>query len=279
MISHHASRGIRALGVEGAGSAAFILLVVLAALVGPALWLASPETSDLDRRFQGVSLAAPLGTDAFGRDLLARILHGGRLTLVGAAVVVLGETVLGMLVGLLAGAGHRQLDAALGRLIDALLALPSLVMALAIVGVLGKSFPNLIVALILTGWPWYARLYRGFAIQQRTQDYVLAAHACGCDPLRVIWRHIGPNIVGPALVLSTVNLGGAMLGLASMSFLGLGVQPPAPEWGAMVNDARQHFQTHPWPIIVPGAAISLTVIAVNILGDTMRDLTDPHSHR
>jgi len=279
MMGRQARRVLRAMGVEGSSAAAFVLLVVLATLVGPAVWVTSPEATDLNRRFEGIGLAAPLGTDAFGRGLLARVLHGGRLTLAGAVIVVLGETALVMLVGLLAGAGHRQLDAALGRLIDALLALPSLVMALAIVGILGKSFPNLIVALILTGWTWYARLYRSFAIQQRTHDYVLAAHACGCRPVRVIWRHIGPNIVGPALVLSTVNLGGAMLGLASMSFLGLGVQPPAPEWGAMVNDARQHFQTHPWPIIVPGAAISLTMIAVTLLSDTLRDLADTHFHR
>ena len=108
---------------------------------------------------------------------------------------------------------------------------------------------------------------------------MLAAHAVGCSPSRILYRHIGPNIVGPAVVLSTVNLGGAILGLASMSFLGLGVQPPTAEWGAMVNEARLNFQTHPWPIIVPGLAISLTVLAVNILGDAMRDLADPHSRR
>jgi len=269
----------RALGVEGLVAASFLALLLLAAGAGPVLWSADPDTTQLLRRFEGPSFTAPLGTDSFGRDLLARILHGARISLAGAGLIVLGETVLGMAIGLLAGAGHRHLDAVLGRLIDALLALPSLVMALAIVGVLGKSMSNLILALIITGWPWYARLYRSFAIQQRAQHYVLAAHACGCSPARIIWRHIGPNIIGPALVLSTVNLGGAILGLASLSFLGLGVQPPAAEWGAMVNDARQHFQTNPWPIVVPGAAIGVTVVAVNILGDALRDLADPHRHR
>lgn len=272
-------RVLRVLGTEGLVAGAFLALLLIGATLGPLLWTVDPDTTQLARRFEGPSLAAPLGTDAFGRDLLARILHGARISLAGAAAVVLGETLLGMSIGLLAGAGHARLDAALGRLIDAVLALPSLVMALAIVGVLGKSMPNLIVALIVTGWPWYARLYRSFAIQQRAQDYVLAAHACGCSPSRIIWRHIGPNIIGPALVLSTVNLGGAILGLASMSFLGLGVQPPASEWGAMVNDARLNFQTDPWPIVVPGAAIGLTVIAVNILGDALRDLADPHAQR
>jgi peptide/nickel transport system permease protein len=269
----------RALGIEGSIALLFLAGLLLAVAVGPTLWTADPNTTDLPRRFQGVSIEAPLGTDSFGRDLLARVIHGARISLAGAVVVVLGETALGMAIGLLAGAGNRQVDAVLGRLIDSLLALPSLVMALAIVGVLGKSMPNLLLALIITGWPWYARLYRSFALQQRAEDYVLAAHAVGCSPSRILCRHIGPNIVGPALVLSTVNLGGAILGLASMSFLGLGVQPPTAEWGAMVNDARLSFQTHPWPILVPGMAISLTVIAVNIIGDTLRDLADPRSHR
>lgn len=269
----------RTLGTEGLIAAAFLAVLVASTTVGPILWSASPTSTDLLQRFRMPALDAPLGTDAFGRDLLARILHGGRISLSGALIVVAGETALGMGIGLLAGAGHRRLDAVLSRVIDAMLALPALVMALAIVGILGRSLPNVIIALIATGWPWYARLYRSLAMQQRAQDYVLAARACGCSPSRIVWRHIGPNIIGPAMVLSTINLGSAILGLASMSFLGLGVQDPRAEWGSMVDDARQHFQVHPWPIVVPGAAIGLTVVAVNLLGDALRDATDPRRRR
>lgn len=269
----------RMMAAETASSALFLGIVVSAATMGPLLWNQDPTATDLLRRFELPSLDAPLGTDAFGRDLLARIMYGARISLAGALLVVAGETAIGMAAGLLAGAGPSRLDGLLSRVIDAMLALPALVMALAIVGILGRSLANVIIALILTGWPWYARLYRSLAMQQRAQDYVLAARACGCSPWRVIWRHIGPNIVGPAMVLSTVNLGSAVLGLASMSFLGLGVEPPAAEWGAMVSDARQHFQIHPWPIVVPGAAIGLTVLAVNLIGDALRDATDPRRRR
>lgn len=265
--------------VEVVTAGTIVGMLVLAAVLGPFLWGGDPDQTRLAQRFQSPSFSFPLGTDGFGRDMLARMLHGARLSLAGAAVVVIGESALGLTIGLVAGAGSRRIEALLGRLIDALLALPSLVMALAIVGVLGRSMWHVILALIVTGWPWYARMYRGFVVQQRAEEYVHAARALGCSPLRVLWRHIGPNIAGPALVLSTVNLGGAILGLASLSFLGLGVQPPTAEWGAMVNDARLDFQTHPWVMIVPGAAISVTVITVNILGDALRDLWDPRSYR
>lgn len=269
----------RMLGWEGTVAAALLGTTAIAAVAGPLIWTVSPTTTDLLHRFEAPSFHAPLGTDAFGRDLLARVLHGARISLAGALIVVGGETALGMTVGLIAGAGHPRLDTVLSRVIDALLALPALVMALAIVGILGRSMTNVIIALIATGWPWYARMYRSLAIQHRSQDYVLAARACGCTQGRIVWRHIGPNIVGPAMVLSTINLGSAILGLASMSFLGLGVQPPTAEWGAMVNDARQHFQSHPWTIAVPGAAIGLTVLAVNLVGDALRDLADPRRRR
>lgn len=269
------ARAVRALGVPGVVASAFLAFVVSAALLGPWLWGVDPNATNLLDRFQSPRAGAPLGTDGFGRDLLARILHGARISLAGAVAVVAGETVLGILVGVSAGIGGRRVDAVLGRMIDGLLSLPALVMALALVGVLGRSMSNLLLALILTGWPWYARLYRAFTLQQRARDYVLAAHAIGCSELRIATHHIGPNIIGAALVLSTVNLGSAILALASLSFLGLGVQPPTAEWGAMVNDARAQFQTYPWPIVVPGLAISSVVIAVNILGDAFRDVSDP----
>jgi ABC-type dipeptide/oligopeptide/nickel transport system permease subunit len=262
-------------GASGVTALLVLLGIVLAVSAGPLLWTADPDQTDLMNKYAPFSRAAPLGTDEFGRDILSRILHGGRLSLAGALLVLLGSSGVGLLVGALAGSFGGWLDALLGRLIDGLLALPGLVVALGIVGVLGKSFENLLLALVLTGWPWYARIYRGFVLREQRQTYVLAATALGVTRTRIVWRHIGPNVVGPALVLATVNLGNAVLSLASLSFLGLGVQPPRAEGGAMVNGARTLFQTHPWLIVAPGLAISATVLAVNILGDALRDVADP----
>lgn len=268
----------RALGTEGSKASCALLVLVLAVILGPMIWHADPEKTDLVGRFAGASGTHPLGTDEFGRDLLGRLLYGGRLSLLGAMVVLIVGAGIGLVVGAIAGGRGGLVNALLSRLVDGLLALPTLIVALGIVGALGKSFANLLLALVLTGWPWYARIYRGFVLRERGREYVLAAVAMGADRPRIFVRHIGPNIVGPVLVLATANLGSVILGLASLSFLVLGVQPPQPEWGAMVNGALNHFQTHPWLIIAPGLAISATVILANILGDALRDLLDPH-HR
>lgn len=266
---------IRRLGPSGMLALVALAAIVLAVMIGPLLWRIDPDATNLTNKHAGLSRAAPLGTDEFGRDILSRLLHGGRLSLAGAIVILAGSSGLGLALGALAGALGGRADALLSRLIDALLALPGLVVALGIVGVLGKSFANLLLALVITGWPWYARIYRGFVLREGRQPYILAASSLGATRWRIIWGHIGPNIVGPALVLATVNLGNAVLALASLSFLGLGVQPPRAEWGAMVNGARTLFQTHPWLIVAPGLAISATVFTVNILGDALRDAADP----
>jgi peptide/nickel transport system permease protein len=278
-----AARRQRLLGTLGlSGTVALIVLVLVTtvALLGPLVWTADPNRTQLTRKFAPPSTEAPLGRDELGRDLLARLLHGGRLSLPAALLVVLGTSGIGLLVGSTAGAVGGRTDAALSRLVDGLLALPSLVVALAIVGVLGKSFANLLLALILAGWPWYARAYRGLVVREREQTYVLAARAVGADTGRIVRRHILPNVLGPTLVLATLNLGNAILGLTALSFLGLGVQPPQAEWGAMINSARGFFDTYPRVMMAPGLAISSTVLAVNVLGDAIRDATDPRrNHR
>ena len=255
-------------------SAALVAAIVLAALLGPVLWTADPLLTDLPVRFAGLGAAHPLGTDQFGRDLLARVLQGARLSLAGSAVVLAGCCGIGLLVGGLAGLVGGRLDRAVGRLVDALLALPSLVVALAVVGAVGRSFAHLVAALVVTGWPWYARVFRSLVIAERHEGYVLAAVSTGCRLRRIALVHVLPNILGTSVVVAAANLGGALLGLTSLSFLGLGVQPPEPEWGAMITDSRAYFQTHPWTMIVPGVAIGLTVLSVNLLGDALRDLAD-----
>lgn len=253
------------------GALGMLLILLSGVIIGPLLWQVDPTVPDLSNTFAGISWNAPLGTDEYGRDLLSRILHGGRRSFFGALVVVLGSSGIGLVVGACAGVCGGRIDSVLSRCIDGFLALPSLVIALAIVGVLGKSFGNLLIALVLTNWPWYARVYRGLILSECTQPYVEAAYALGVSQLRIAWRHIGPNILGSIVVLASTNIGSAIVSLTALSFLGLGMQPPHPEWGVMVNSARVYFQTEPWVIVVPGLAIAVTVLTVNILGDALRD--------
>jgi peptide/nickel transport system permease protein len=171
--------------------------------------------------------------------------------------------------------GHRLLDLTLGRLIDALLAVPGLVTALALTSILGPSFRNLLLALTVTGWPWYARVYRGVLLRELSSGYVESAIVAGMSRRRLLARHVLPNMIGPIIVMASANLGAIMLNLAALSFLGLGVQPPIPEWGAMINESRIYLQQHPWQVLAPGLCITLAVLTVNLTGDALRDAFDP----
>jgi peptide/nickel transport system permease protein len=263
------------------GRAALIGLAILAllAIAGQVLWNSDPYAQHPAARLLDPSLAHPFGTDNFGRDLLARLVLGARWSLTGAAMVCVGTSVLGFTIGALAATGNRAIDGVLGRTIEAMLAMPGLAMALALSAVLGPSFQNLIVALILTSWPGYARLSRALILKERGQQYVDGAVAIGANPVRIVSRHILPNVIGPAAVLATGDFGKVILGLASLSFLGLGMQPPTPEWGEMINEARGYFQSHPWQMLAPGLCILVTVLAVNLLGDAVRDSLDPRTRR
>ncbi len=256
-------------------AAALLTAIVAAALAGRAFWHGNAYSVRFDERLLGSSAAHPLGTDQFGRDILARLIAGGRDTLGGAAVVLALTTTLGMAIGASAALLGGAIDALIGRLLDTLLALPSLVVALALVAAVGPSFRGVLLALALAGTPWYARVYRSLVLKERSAAYVAAAFAIGATRRRVFWREIAPNIVGPALVVATVNLGQVILNLAALSFLGLGAQPPAAEWGTMINEARPFFQTHIGLVLAPGLAIAITVVSINLLGDALRDALDP----
>lgn len=256
-----------------------LLAAAFAALIGPGLWGQGALDQHVELRLGNPSPAHPLGTDSFGRDTFARLLLGARWSLVGAAIVCIGTSALGFILGTLAAFGNRAIDATIGRLIEALLALPGLVAALALTAVLGPSFPDLLLALIVTSWPSSARIFRALILRERGASYVEGAVALGASRWRIVFRHILPNIFGPALVLATANFGGVILGLASLSFLGLGMQPPTPEWGRMINDARPYFQRYPWQMVAPGLCIALTVLAVNLSGDALRDRVAGQRHR
>ncbi|MBN8909638.1 MAG: ABC transporter permease [Rhodospirillales bacterium] len=276
-----AARRVRGRALPTAGRIALVILgvLVLATVVGPLLWGPDPIAQNINERLQPPSPAHPFGTDRYGRDIFARLLTGGRWSLAGAAIVCLGTSLTGFLVGALAATGGRTVDLVLGRAIEALMALPGIVMALALTTILPASFATLLFALIITGWPPYARIYRALLLREREAGYVEAAICAGCGRRHVLIRHLLPNIVGPALVLATGNFGGVILSLASLSFLGFGIQAPTPEWGVLINEARAYFQTQPWQMVAPGLGIALTVLAVNLLGDALRDRWDPRTQR
>lgn len=257
--------------------ATFVSLAVLA----PVLPLAGPTQSNLRARLQPPTLSLtqtgvhPLGTDNIGRDMLSRILHGAQLTLaVGAAAVLLGG-VVGVFLGLAAGYSGGLLDRILMRLVDIQLAFPLMLLALIIAAALGPSVRNLILVLALTSWTRYARIVRAQALAVREREFVQSARAIAASPWRIMLRHVLPNVMTPALVVATLELARVIILEASLSFLGLGVQPPWPSWGRMLAEGRTYMASAWWIAAFPGIAIMLTVLSVNLFGDWLRDYFDP----
>lgn len=256
-------------------SLAFLIAVALASLSAPLLTPYDPlEMSPRDQLLPP-SWEHPAGTDLFGRDVYTRLLYGGRLTLGIGIVAVVIAALPGIVLGLTAGYYGRWVDSLIGWLVDVILSFPSILLALVIIAALGPGVANVVVAVGMAGIPHYARLVRGQTLSARRQPYVRAAVTVGCSDLRILWRHLFPNIFGAIIVLATLDVGWAILNASALSFLGLGVQPPTPEWGLMLNEGRGYLRDAPWLTVVPGLAIALTVLAVNILGDAMHDALDP----
>lgn len=249
-------------------------MILLAVLLGPLLWPRDPLAQDILVRLASPSLERPLGTDQFGRDLLARLLHGGRWSLLGALVVCLGTTTIGFALGVLAATGPRWLDQLVSTLTTTFQAVPGVLLALALTALLGPSFTNLLAALILTNWTWYARMYRAQVAQALAAPHIEGARAIGVGRWRLLRHHILPHILGPALVVATINVGAVILNLSALSFIGLGLAPPTPEWGNMISESRTYFQRAPLLMLAPGLAIALTVLCVNLLGNALRDRAD-----
>lgn len=248
----------------------------LLALLAPVFAPASPLQVNLDGALRAPGTAgAWLGTDQLGRDILSRLLHGGRATLSLAFPVALIVTAIAVTIGLTAGYFGGWIDMILSGCINTLLALPGLVISLAILAILGPGRGGLLVALVAAGWAGFARLIRGTTLALRQAEYVEAAVALGASHPQILWRHILPNLAAQVLVIATLDLGSVILSIAALSFLGLGDQPPAADWGAMLNDGRPFFRTYPHLMVLPGLCIFLVVLGANLLGDAMRDLTDP----
>jgi len=254
--------------------AGILLLLIVSAVFGPLIAPHHPSRQNLSQDLIAYSADHPLGTDKLGRDILSRMLHGGRISLfVGISTVALSLS-LGLLVGSLSGFFGGWVDQLLMRLVDVLLVFPGILLAIAFTAVLGPGLDHVVIALCLIGWTSYARLVRGEILALRQREFVQAARALGCNPKRIILRHLLPNLLAPLLIQSTFGLAAAIVAEGSLSFLGLGVEPPTPSWGAMLNDGRQFLLVAPHLTTYPGLAIMLTVLALNLVGDALQNRLD-----
>lgn len=260
-------------------SAAVVLGLLILAALSASLWTPhGPAEMTPADRLSGPSSEYWFGTDNFGRDIFSRVVYGGRVSLtVGLAVAALA-TVFGTVAGLLAGY-FRRVDDILMRIVDGLMAFPSIILALALVAALGGSLANVIIALAATTWPIMTRVVRSSTLQLRELQFVEAAVATGTRKLDILVRHILPNALTPIIVQATFIFAEAVLAEAALSFLGLGVKPPTPTWGNILGDSRSYLTIAPWFSIFPGFAIVLTVLSLNVFGDMLRDIMDPHSGR
>lgn len=251
----------------------FLLLALAASLIAPY----DPLEQDLYHRLGSPSLAHPFGTDDFGRDILSRVIVGSRITLRIGVVAVLIALVVGTTIGIVAGYFGGLLDQALMRAMDLMLAFPSILLAIGIVAVLGPGLENAMLAVGIVAIPQYARLVRASALSIREKDYVQGVRALGAGDLRILMFAVLPNCVAPLIVQATLRLATAILDATALSFLGLGAQPPTPEWGSMLSEGRELILSAPWVLTFPGLAIFLTVLAFNLLGDGLRDALDPRT--
>jgi len=271
------NKNIKRLAKNFAFSAGLILTVslVLIAVLAPLIAPFDPDVQDTSRRLEEPSKQHPLGLDDLGRDVFSRIVFGARVSLrVGFSVVIIASFI-GITLGAIAGYFGGAIDTAVMRLSDILLAFPGILLAIALVAVLGPSLNNVILALSTIGWVGYARLVRGQVLKVREMEYVTAAKALGAKSPRVIVLHVLPNVINPVIVMATLGLAGAILSEAALSFLGLGVQPPTPSWGAMLTSGRRYLGLANHLAIFPGAAIMLAVMGLNFLGDGLIDALDP----
>jgi peptide/nickel transport system permease protein len=259
----------------GFSVAAFLIIV---ALLAPWIAPANPAAQDLPSRLQSPSRAHWMGTDELGRDTLTRTIYGARISLMVAISVVCGCGITGLVIGMLAGYAGGWFDRFVNLLlINAFLSFPGILLAIAFAAFLGPGISKVIMALVITGWAGYARLARAQVLKVKELEFILAARSLGASHLRILARHMFPNILQPVLIQATIGMAGAILAESTLSFLGLGVLAPTPSWGAMLNDARSHLFDAPHLVLFPALAVMLAVLAFNLLGDAWRDWLDPRT--
>jgi peptide/nickel transport system permease protein len=270
-------RWLRRYAIAVAGGVVIVFWFAVA-LLAPLIAPYNPDFVDIAVRLRPPSAAHWLGTDALGRDVLSRVLFGSRISLIAGFSVVLISAVFGTVLGAIAAYARGKVEELLMRLTDLVLCFPPIILAMAIAAALGIGTTNTIIAMLIVWWPKYARLARSLVLIQRAQEYVEAAHVLGFGHSHILFRHVVPNAVGPLIVMVTLDLGNAILVFAGLSFLGLGVVPPTPEWGAMVAEGRELVQQW-WVATFPGLAILSVVMGFNFVGDGIRDWLDPHARR
>jgi peptide/nickel transport system permease protein len=261
-----------------------VLAVSAAAIFADAIAPHDPYDQEVVNRLTPPMWAAKgtakhvLGTDPVGRDVLSRLIHGGRISLATGVAAVLIAAVIGVVLGLIGGYYGGKLDSVINGLVNVMMAFPFMLLALTAVAVMGPSFRNLVVVLGVTGWPIYARVVRAETYHLKALDFVVAARAMGFSNARIIARHIVPNLVNTIIVTSSLEVARMIIQESFLSFLGLGVQPPTPSWGGMLGEGRTYMLTHPWLATFPGLAIFVTTLGINLFGDGLRDLLDPHQY-
>ena len=255
----------------GTSLLAVVVVIVAMVMAAPLITSTSPVETDFQNVLLPPSLTHILGTDDFGRDVFARLLYGGRTSLLIAAIAVVIVMTIGVTVGVVAGYFGGAIDLVLTKIIDVLLAFPRLVLAIAVAALMGGGVVPLVIAIAVVAWPAYARIIRGFTLQIAQEGYVSAARTLGTPTWKIMLNHIALNLIGPILVLGMLDIGNIILAVSALSFLGLGVPPPAPEWGAMLNEGRASMEVAPWLVLAPGITIFIIVLAANYFGDIVRD--------
>jgi len=258
-----------------------VLLLVLVALLAPLIVPFPQDTIEthIEERFQSPSTRHFFGTDELGRDVFSRVLCGARISLQVGAIAIGLALAIGVPLGVVAGYAGGMLDEIIMRITDVFLSFPPLLLAMAISSLLGPNLTNAMIAIAIAWWPWYTRLLRSEAISVRERDYVQAARAMGASQGKIVFRHVLPNCLTPVIVQSSMDFGSIILTSAALSFLGLGAQPPTPEWGLMVSTGRTFFLTNWWMVTFPGLAIFTAVLSFNLVGDGLREILDPKMRR
>ncbi|EKV56362.1 nickel/cobalt ABC transporter permease [Brachyspira hampsonii] len=261
------------------GCTVFILLIALIGILAPLIAPNDPYANNILNKFAGISKEYPLGTDQLGRCILSRMIYGIRYTLFLSLLTMLGTIALGTLMGILAGYFKGAVDEVIMRIVDVMLSFPSQIMILAVVALLGVDIANVIIANVFIKWAWYSRMIRTNVLKYREKNFVLFSKTVGSPSRFILFNHMVPSISSEMIVLATLDTGWAILNISTLSFLGLGVQAPIPEWGAMLNEAKNVMTTNPKQMIVPGIAIVFLVASFNMLGDALRDVLDPKESR